>query len=300
MGDLSQNVRHLVRPLARPLRRKLRRGSRALKREIHPLTARVRMLPDFIIIGTQKGGTSSLYDYLAQHPCIAPALESEVHFFDANFHKGINWYRAHFPSLLYRDYVRKVQGRQLITGEKSPYYMFYPHAPRRIFETLPHVKLIVMLRNPVDRAYSHYYHQVRKGRETLSFEEAIAAEPERLKGELEKILEDERYTSYSHVHFSYLSRGIYVDQLKVWMRFFPREQFLILKSEDFFADPPAVYRQVLAFLGLPDWELRNYKKHNVGRYSEMDPATRRRLVEYFRPHNQRLYDYLGVDFGWDR
>ena len=152
----------------------------------------------------------------------------------------------------------------------------------------------------VDRAYSHYHHQVSRGRETLSFEEAIQAEPQRLSGELAKILEDENYTSFNHVHFSYLSRGIYVDQLKAWQRFFPKEQILILSSEDFFANPSATCKQVLKFLNVPDWELNVHRKSNVGRYSKMQEATRKSLVEYFKPHNQRLYEYLGTSFDWDR
>jgi hypothetical protein len=265
------------------------------------LTAPLRLLPDFIIIGAQKCGTTSLYRFLTeQHACIAPSLEKEIHFFDIAFGKGLNWYRAHFPTILYKQYLKKVRGQDLITGEASPYYIFYPHAPRRIFETVPQVKLIVLLRNPVDRAYSHYHHQVTRGRETLSFEQAIEAEPQRLSGELEKIMADEHYISFNQAHFSYLARGIYVDQLKAWSNLFPLEQLLILNSEAFFADPATTYRQVVAFLNAPESILQSAKKRNVGSYQKMSPATRQRLVEYFRPHNQRLFEYLGTSFNWDR
>jgi hypothetical protein len=160
--------------------------------------------------------------------------------------------------------------------------------------------LIVLLRNPVDRAYSHYHHQVTRGRESLSFEQAIEAEPQRLSGELEKIMADEHYLSFNQAHFSYLARGIYVDQLKAWSNLFPPEQLLILNSEAFFADPATTYCQVVSFLNAPESVLQSTNKRNVGSYQKMSPATRQRLVEYFRPHNQRLYEYLGTSFNWDR
>jgi len=160
----------------------------------------------------------------------------------------------------------------------------------------------VLLRNPVDRAYSQYHHQTRKGRETLGFEEAIEAEEARLCGETDKMLEDEHYTSYNWLHFSYLSRSIYVDQLLRWSKFYGREQMLVLKSEHFFERPLETLKLVLDFLDLPDWEPETWeihKIHNKGHYEpEMDLATRQRLEDFFESHNRRLYEYLGVDFGW--
>jgi len=170
---------------------------------------------------------------------------------------------------------------------------------------LPHVKLIVMLRNPVDRAYSQFHHERAGGHEKLtSFEEAIGCEEKRLAGELEKVLGDEDYSSYSHRHFSYLARGIYIDQLPTWMNLFPREQVLILKSEEFYADAEAVFKQTLDFLNLPHGQLKQrkqgYRRYNDTNPPKMDPATRKQLIEYFEPHNARLYEYLGEQFGWDR
>ena len=144
------------------------------------------------------------------------------------------------------------------------------------------------MRNPVDRAYSHYHHTLRLGFETLSFEDAIKSEAERLDGEREKILEDEPYRSRSHQSFSYVSRGIYVDQLEAWMRAFARDQILILKSEDFYAEPAAVLRRVQQFLGLPAWQSNVYKKYNGAAYPDMDASMRKRLVDFFKPHNKRL------------
>jgi hypothetical protein len=265
----------------------------------------LRLMPDFIIIGTMRGGTTSLYSYLIEHPNIGPAYMKEVHFFDVYFSKGLHWYRAQFPSSVQKYYTEHVQKQNFITGEASPYYLFHPHAPKRIARTLPQVKLVVQLRNPVNRAYSHYYHEVAGGHEKIAtFEEAIACEEERIGKEAELLAKNEQYISYNHRHFSYLARGIYVDQLKVWMNLFPQEQFLILKSEDFFADPAAGLKQVLEFVNVPAMGLKaqkgEYEQLNTTRPPRMNPATRKRLIEYFEPHNARLYEYLGVDFGWDK
>jgi len=267
------------------------------------VTSPIRLLPDFLIIGTQRGGTTSLYHYLEAHPGIAPATTKEIHFFDRRVNKGLVWYRGHFPTSIEKYYVERIQRRAFVTGEASPSYLFHPHAPKRIAKALPQTKLIVLLRNPIDRAYSQYYHSLELGYETLPFEEAIEGEEERTAREREKILKDKSYESYAYKHLSYLTRGIYVDQLRVWMELFPREQFLILKSEDFYADPAASLKQVLNFLNLPEMDTqvrkKEYKQYNNTTYSKMDPALRKRLVEYFKPHNARLYDFLGVDFGWD-
>jgi len=265
----------------------------------------LRLMPDFIIIGTMRGGTTSLYSYLTEHPNIGPAYMKEVHFFDVYFSKGLHWYRAQFPSSVQKYYTERVQKQNFITGEASPYYLFHPHAPKRIAKTLPQVKLIVLLRNPVTRAYSHYYHEVAGGHEKIAtFEEAIACEEERIAKEAELLAKNEQYISYNHRHFSYLARGIYVDQLKVWMNLFPKEQFLILKSEDFYADPAAGLKQALDFVNVPDLSLKaqkeEYEQLNTTTPPRMNPATRKRLREYFEPHNSRLYKYLGVDFGWDK
>jgi hypothetical protein len=263
------------------------------------LTSRGRVLPDFLIIGTQRGGTTSLYKYLVQHPNLSHALTKELRFFDLNYHRGMSWYRSRFPSRRHRETVRRRRGVELMVGEASPDYMFDPHAPARVARDLPEAKLIVLLRDPVDRAYSHYWHQFKRRHESLSFPEAVAAEPQRLAGELERTLADPSYVSFERHHHSYLARGIYVDQLAAWMELIPRNRFLIERSEDFFQDPPAVFDRVLEFLNLPEHRLTEYETFNAFSSGEMDPELRARLVEYFRPHNRRLYEFLDRDFGWD-
>lgn len=271
-------------------------------------TSQARLLPDFLIIGGQRCGTSSLYYYLTEHPGIISAATKETHFFDEEFGKGTRWYRSQFPTTFYKNYIQQVRKQEFRTGEGTPYYILYPHTPKRIAQITPKVKLIALLRNPVERAYSQYWIEVKARFETWSFEEAIRGEKERLAGEWEKMLADESYYSHSYRHFSYLERGIYMDQLQRWMDYFPREQLLVLRSEDLYKDAAAVMKQTLDFLGVAseglDKEYKNYRRPSKKGYRnqvvppKLDPATRAYLVDYFEPHNQRLYDYLGVDFHW--
>jgi Sulfotransferase domain len=154
------------------------------------------------------------------------------------------------------------------------------------------------LRNPVDRAISHYYHEVKLGSETLSLENAIAQEPERLQGEIEKLETDPNYYSYNHQHYTYQSRGLYLEQLQRWMAFFPKDQFLILKSEDFWEKPDRFLAEVLEFLQLPPLQLDTYPGYNAGNYTEIDPSLKQKLSQYFQEPNQQLSAFLQRDLNW--
>jgi hypothetical protein len=262
--------------------------ARGFRRAGRTATALLRALPDFLIIGAQKGGTSSLYAALASHPKITSAPKKELHFFD-HHHRSLLPYRANFP--LNRE------GRPL-SGEATPYYLFHPLVPERIRAAVPGAKLIVLLRDPVERAYSQHTHETKLGFEKLPFEEAVRAEEVRLAGEQERMRRDPAYDSYSHRHHSYLARGIYVDQLLAWRRFFPEEQMLILGTEHLFSDPSATLARVLDFLELKEADL-TLPERNRGSYAApLEPEIRERLRDYFRPHNERLYGYLGRDFDW--
>lgn len=248
-------------------------------------------LPDFIIIGAQRCGTTSLFNYLARHPQAAPARRKEVHFFDLNYEKGIRWYGEQFPPR---------RAGQTLAFEASPYYLFHPQVPKRVRGCVTSAKLIVLLRNPIDRAYSHYHWAVTQRCETMPFETAIEREGERLRGERERLLLDGGYYSFPHQHFSYRSRGIYIDQLLAWTPApFPREQVLVVRSEDLYSNPAPVFRSALDFVGLDAWEPPEYEKHNDLSYQAMSPGVRERLIDFFRPHNQRLYEFLGRDLKWD-
>ena len=245
-------------------------------------TAHLRQYPDFIIIGTQRGGTTSLYRYLTAHPEIGQASRKEVHFFDRYFDRGLDWYLAHFP----------LRGEFPIVGEASPYYLFHPEAPARILTAVPRAKFVVMLRNPVDRAYSQYHMKVERGLETLSFAEAIDREPERLAASDDPL--DPAWR-----HHSYLARGVYVEQIRRWFDHFPRDRFLIIKSEDFYDEPLRILHQTQTFLGVESHIPTTLKVHHQADYGAMDEGMRRRLLDYFAPYNRQLYDLLGRDFGWE-
>jgi hypothetical protein len=289
--------REIASALPPPAKRAIRSSERLVARA----TARFRLLPDYLIIGAQRSGTTSLYKYLAQHPGVGAAfLGKGAHFFDTNYSGDLDLYRAHFPTGAYKWYVKRRRGLELVTGEGSPYYLAHPHAPYRIAHMLPRAKLIALLRDPVERAFSHYQHELARGFEQLSFEEAIDREPDRLAGEVEKMRADPSYNSFSYQHHTYVTRGLYAEQLQVWYSLFPKEQILVLRSEDLFADPDRTYRQVLEFLEVPPASLATYETFNPRHYGEMNEATRRRLVEYFAEPNTRLYELLGTDFGWTR
>jgi hypothetical protein len=261
-------------------------------------TAGLRLLPDYLIIGAQRAGTTSLHRYLVQHPAVRTMLRTKgVHFFDTGYGHGLPWYASRFPTRLTAWYVARRQGTALRTGEASPYYLFHPHVPGRVAEHLPRVKLIALLRDPVQRAYSHYQHEVARGFETLAFEAAIEAEPARLAGETERLLAEPLYNSFAHQHHSYLARGCYAEQLDRWRPLFG-DQLLVLSSERFFAEPERTFPRVLEFLELPAFTPDGYRRHNAHDYRQMGPEVRARLVEHFREPNRRLYQALGDDLGW--
>lgn len=283
-------------PASPPPHRPARRGDAGW---FQRLTAPWRLWPDFLILGTQRGGTTSLFRYLEAHPDVVASSRKELHYFDYQFARGSGWYRGHFP-LESRRRAHLRQGHAaFLTGEASPYYLACPQAPRRAAATVPGARLIALLRHPVDRAWSHYRMIRWQGKETLSFEEAIEAEPERLRGEEARLRADDGYYSYTHQTFSYLARGLYLRQIQDWLMFYPREQMLLLKSEDFYRDPARVYDRLCRFLDLPEWQPREFKKFNEQSGKTMLPETRHRLLEYFREPNAALADFLGEDPGWD-
>ncbi len=261
------------------------------------LTARRRGLPGLVIVGAQKAGTTSLFGYLEGHPQCVPSVTKEIHYFDKNYGRGEYWYRMHFPPA---SKFPACTGPPLLSFESSPYYMCEPRVPARMRELLPEAKLIFLLRNPVTRAYSHYQHSVLRRREPLSFEDALEAEQDRLAGEEGKMLADPAYSSFPHQHFSYLLRGVYVDQLQRWQEHYSASQMLVIEAERMFKQPADVFAEVLEFLELEPWQPATFKNLNSGRYQEpMQPATRAKLEAYFAPHNRRLCEFLGWRTSWD-
>jgi len=237
------------------------------------------MTPDFLIIGAPRCGTSQFYASLCRHPRIVRAARKELHYFDWHYDKGPGWYASLFPSV--------PEGS--ITGEATPRYLAHPKGAGRVARDLPDVKLIVLLRDPVDRAYSHY-HLLRRRGLRQSFEEVIDKEEAWL---AENTLEGVAPTNL-------LITGMYVEHLKRWHTYFPVEQILVLHSADFFRRMRKTLKVAHEFLGLPPHQTTLRTRQSVPHYEPMRPETKEQLERFFAPHNERLYEYLGRDFGWRR
>jgi Sulfotransferase domain len=258
-------------------------------------------LPDALIIGAQRSGTTSLHEYVTRHPGVWSArLTKEVHFFDLHWDEGSGWYRRYFPARSTRLRFRRRHGYDLAAIDASPYYLFHPDVPRRTAKVCPDVRLIALLRNPIDRALSQYKLEVRLGFEdATTFEDALEREADRLHSEEDRLLKDEHYLSLAEQHHSYVSRGHYMTQLERWLRFFPREQLLVFISEEIFSNPYVESQRLFAFLGVPERELGDLSKLSPSRSREqMSLKTRARLRAEFRESNQQLYSFLGRDVGW--
>jgi hypothetical protein len=258
-------------------------------------------LPDALIIGAQRSGTTSLHEYVTRHPGVWSArLTKEVHFFDRHWDEAAGWYRRYFPGRSTRLRFLRRHGYDLSAIDASPYYLFHPDVPRRAAKVCPDARLIALLRNPIDRALSQYKLEVKLGFEdATTFEDALQREATRLDGEEGRLLKDEHYLSFAHQHYSYTIRGHYMTQLERWLKFFPRERLLVLVSEEFFSDPSPENRRIHAFLNVPEREVGELSKLSPSRSREgMNPKTRALLRAEFRESNQQLYSFLGRDVGW--
>lgn len=279
----------------------LRPLARSAARSWGTATAERRALPDFLVVGTKRGGTTTLFRAIQSHPGVAPMFPSRQHtksphYFDLHYDRGEDWYRSHFPTTRAR---RNADGALRITGEASPYYMFHPLAPQRIGTDLPGARLLVVLRNPVDRAASHHWDRVQSGVEHLPFELAVSMEPERLAGERSRMLADPGYQSHAYEHFSYLARGRYAEQLTALFAAVGREQVLVLRSEDMYRDPQPTFDTALEFLGLGPHQPVAFGRHHAHEGRPGVPAAlRAELESHFAPYNQQLAALLGTEVWW--
>ena len=269
-------------------------------------TARWRPAPEFVIIGAKRCGTTSLFRYLGEHPQVAPLFPSArrlplmrsdqkgVHYFDSNHARGTRWYRSHFRT----ERARRRAGQ--ITGEASPYYLFHPRAASLAAQEIPDARLIVLLRDPVVRTYSHWSEQRRNGVETLSFEEALAAEPARIAGERERLLRDPNAVSFPYEQQSYALQSEYAESIEQWLEHFPKDRLLVLRSEDLYAEPQCTYERVTDFVGLRRHDLRAPEPWNAAPRDALEPETRAMLVARFAASEQRLRELVDPKLQWDR
>ena len=267
-----------------------------LEELVYPLrrvTQRWRAMPNAIIIGAQKGGTTFLFDLLARHPEVGVSFRKEVHFFDSRLDRGLGYYRSCFP-------LRSPH--QPVVLEASPYYLMHPQCSERIARVLPRVRLIALLRDPVKRAYSGYQHRRRRGSETRSFAEALAAEECWMAEEFPNqpvSAFDPKQNFYRQK--CYRARGLYAEQLERYFAHFPRDQVLVLSSERLFRAPGETLATVCRYLGINVAPPAFTEASNSGgSYDPIDPRVERDLREFYAPHNRRLYELIGEDFGWDQ
>ncbi len=276
-----------------------RRTAHAVSVNAGRLTHRARMLPGFLIVGAQRGGTTSMYRTLDQHPAILKAvLHKGVHYFDTGYDHGLGWYQGHFPLRATAARARRAAGDVPVTFESSPYYLFHPLAAERISRDLPGVKLLVLVRDPVERAYSAHAHELARGYETEPFERALELEEQRLAGEAEKIVSQPGYQSHSHQHHGYLARGHYADQLERLSELFGRDRVHVVDSGRFFTEPEPVYDGVLEFLGLRRSGYPVFERHNARPRSPMPESLRAALGERFASSDERLTGWLGQPPSW--
>ena len=238
-------------------------------------------MPDFLGLGTQKGGTTTLHTLLAADPRFELPACKEVHYFDLRHHEPIEWYAAHFA------HTKPGQ----LCGEISPYYLFHPDVPSRIQALLPRVKLIVLLRDPVERALSQVFHAKRRGFESLEVADALDAEQARL-------ATGDPYSLQKH---SYVSRSRYIEQLDRYTALFPETQLLVLRSEDLFEQPNAAWKQLMDFLGVAVTQLPlalPSANAGVGEATSLDPSIRVRLRKELEPTARAVKQRYGFGWSW--
>lgn len=266
------------------------------------VTTGQRVLPTFLIVGGQRCGTTTLFKALSEHPgVLPPTLRKGVHYFDIAYDHDLDWYRRHFPTRLSVARVSRRIGAPASVGESSPYYLWHPAAPTRIATDLPGVRVIAVLRDPVERAYSAWSHERARGYETEDFEDALALEDERLKGAEDLLLAPgtRNPRSFAHQHQAYLSRGVYVDQLERMADAVGRDHMLVLDSVDLWSRPAEHWPDVLAFLGLPDAPVA-LEQHNARTRAPMPESLRERLTEHYDDADRRLATWWGRTPSWRR
>lgn len=272
---------------------------RALSVRVGAATAGRRQLPSFLLVGAQRAGTTSLFRALVSHPLIHAAnYHKGVNYFDVNYHRDFSWYQGHFPPVASVRRSACGLAGEPITFEASGYYMFHPCAAERMARHLPDVRIVAMLRDPVERAYSAWKHELARGYETESFEVALDLEDERLAGQVERMVTDSGYQSFDHRHHAYVRRGQYAEQLLRLQRSFPPDRIHVVESERFFTQPEICYGELLDFLELPRILPDRFDRWNGRPSSPMSERTRAQLREHFSTHERSLAALLGRELAW--
>lgn len=263
------------------------------------LTSPLRLLPDFAIVGEAKCGTTSLYRYLLQHDAVLGADRKEPKNF-IDYPDSLLRCRSHYPIRAVKYFRRIRLMRPVVAGEATAEYFSHPRVPERLKEVLPHLRIIVLLRNPVHRAYSDYQMLSRQGVIALSFEEVVERSVEwlgtpSLHDLVDAALEKE------HFYLRFVARGIYLRSLRRWFGIFPPAQIQVLKSEDLFDRTQPVLAQACRFLGLEPFEPADTQARRKGDYTVcLAERMKRRLSDFYRPHNKELYAFMNRNMRWEQ
>jgi len=272
-------------------------GARRLMLQWGMLTAPARMLPDLIIVGAQRSGTTTLFRMLSEHPqVIRPTVSKGTAYFDLNHQRGLRWYRAHFPLKLVAG--ARNPGKRSLTFESCGYYMFHPLAADRIAQALPDAQVVVLLRDPVDRAYSAHRHEFRRGFETLGFDEALQHEEARLDGEEQRLREHPLAYSFEHQHHGYLARSRYVGQVRRLFETFGRDRVLVMDAEALFSDPEGEFTRLCEWLRIDPPAEVGHEQWNAAPRDPLPPERRAELTDYFAPYDEELATLLGRPLTW--
>ncbi len=270
-------------------------GRKSARRLRGRVLGRTHLLPDFIIIGAARSGTTHLLGQLNAHPNVLEG-PAETHFFDTHrYTYGLGWYRLRFPANRVRRDAYAEGLHPVLTGESSPSYLSHPNVPARVARAIPRVKLFVLLRDPALRAASHWAWCLRQCGETRSFKDAVEAEigPRGDAGGL-RIPRDRRLNDPLIVR-----RGIYQPQLERWRTHFPDDQLMVIQSERWFRDPPGVLEEVCDYLGIPHREeLPRVMRNRNKPHDPFDEEVIDHLREFYRPHNEELAEYLDMELDW--
>jgi hypothetical protein len=286
----------------------MRAGSGAF-RILGSATASQRPMPDFLLIGTKRGGTTSLYYDLLKVPQIVTLFPSArylpkanetkgMHFFDSNYHRGLRWYRSYLPTERSRDRAQRRIGRPVIVGEASPYYLFHPLAAERAHAAVPEAKLLLLLRDPVQRTYSHWKERRRSNAEPLDFDAALAAEESRLSGEEQRLIDDPRYYSYAHEQQSYVAQSRYARALRRWADLYGMDRILVVASEEYYADQSGTVARIAQFLGVDGSSVAAGARMNAAPGEKLAPEVQARLSATFADDNARLEEMIGRSLPW--
>jgi hypothetical protein len=265
----------------------------------HPFrkaTARWRVRPDFLLLGAQKAGTTSLFAALCAHPGVLPGMAKEIHHFDKNLGAGLLAYRRNFPLGVQVAATGAIRRQPIRVGEATPEYLFDPAVPEAVARDLPDARFLVVLRDPVVRAFAHWRMTRSRGREDLSLIGAVLAEPERLDRAAALMVDDRSTAMRRRNEWSYFARGLYAEQLRRWYAHVDPSRVLVLRFDEMIADVDRQMDRVRAHLGLAPFELGSFPAENLGASESLDPMVEAELRERFASPNEELATLVGIDF----